>query len=624
MRDSVRDKTGALCIEMSAAGVAAWDETNPLPIKGISDYADSHKTDDMAPWRSYAAATAAAYVRELLYSMDPGLLMDMNANQPHLCNSETHFFHSVPLETVHSYTERYGLSSAIEEKLHKCHENNSILHALAIYGLGGTGKTQLALKYIESHKSDYNPILRIDAQDSETVRSSFERCAAELQLSVDITSKKESVLADSAIVQAVLKWLQNRKESDDEWLIVFDNADDVTWGLNKVLPKGRRGNVIITSQDNQSPRLFKGGCETLRVDTMEHLEARALLLRHLERDLNPAPQHVQLICDEIVERLGYLALAIDLAGAYISNDSNQEVALKQYLADYGKHRDELLRSDYFQGLSVSDKTVWTVWDTTLEKIEGKYPDVRSGLAFLAYFSQGIIEDELFRLVSLGSSVFDRKPGQRDRDCPDWLKQLIKFDGQEWDSFYYHRKLLEPLVRYSLVQRVNGEWPGVIIHGLVQWRAMEYEKNQSWRLWYLISAACYQVSEEKARPQFRRHMIKHIPSVSDFHLDDIGIDKETKLIVCNTISGVYYKEGRWKEAEELFVQVMETSLRVLGEEHPSTLTSMANLAHSYKAQNRTHKAIELMKEVIELRSKVIGANHPHIIAFINSCESWVAM
>ena len=499
-----------------------------------------------------------------------------------VASQRQHLFHSVPLETVRSYTERHGLSSAIEEKLHKCHENNSVLHALAIYGLGGTGKTQLALKYIESHKSDYNPILWIDAKDSKTVRSSFERCAAELQLSVDITSTQESALADSAIVQAVLRWLQNRKESDDEWLIVFDNADDVTWGLNKVLPKGRRGNVIITSQDNQSPRLFKGGCETLRVDTMEHLEARALLLRHLERDLDPALQHVQLICDEIVERLGYLALAIDLAGAYISNDSNQEVALKQYLADYGKHRDELLRSDYFQGLSMSDKTVWTVWDTTLEKIEGKYPEVRSGLAFLAYFSHGIIQDELFRLVSLGSSVFDREPGQRDRDCPDWLKQLIKLDGQEWDSFYY-RKLLEPLVRYSLVQRVDGEWPGVTIHGLVQWRAMEYEKDQSWSLWYLIfvTAACYQVSEEEARPQFRRHVIMHIPSVSESHLDDIGIDKETKLIVWNTISGVYYKEGRWKEAEELVVQVMETRKRVLGEEHPDTLSSMANLASTYR-------------------------------------------
>lgn len=89
LRDEVRDKTGALCIEISAAGVAAVDRVKPLVIKGISDYADSHKTNDMAQWRSYAAATTAAYVRELLYTMDPGLLPGMNYNQPHLSNSET-------------------------------------------------------------------------------------------------------------------------------------------------------------------------------------------------------------------------------------------------------------------------------------------------------------------------------------------------------------------------------------------------------------------------------------------------------------------------------------------------------------------------------------------------------
>ena len=89
LRDSVGEKTGALCIEMSAAGVAAWEGINPLAIKGISDYADSHKTDDMAQWRSYAAATAAAYVRELLYTLDPGLLPELNYNQLHLSNSET-------------------------------------------------------------------------------------------------------------------------------------------------------------------------------------------------------------------------------------------------------------------------------------------------------------------------------------------------------------------------------------------------------------------------------------------------------------------------------------------------------------------------------------------------------
>ena len=90
------------------------------------------------------------------------------------------------------------------------------------------------------------------------------------------------------------------------------------------------------------------------------------------------------------------------------------------------------------------------------------------------------------------------------------------------------------------------------------------------------------------------------------------------------SVILKNEGRLKEAEELFVHVMEMEKEILGKEHSHTLISMANLAYIYKAQDRTDKAIELIKKVIELRSKVIGANHPHTIVAINACESWVAM
>ncbi|KAI9775707.1 MAG: hypothetical protein M1816_005776, partial [Peltula sp. TS41687] len=544
---------------------------------------------------------------------------------PFISQRRDHLY-SVPLEAVHSYIERHRLSQAIEEKLHTFHENSSVPHALAIYGLGGTGKTQLALKYIEDHKDDYNPILWIDAKDRETVRSSFERCVGELQLSVDRASTQGPGLTDSAAVQAVLRWLRARKESDDQWLVVVDNADDVTWGINQIVPKGGRGNIIITSQDDQSPRLLNGRCEKLRVDTMEPLEARALLLQHLEWDADSAPQHVQRVCDTIVERLGYLALAIDLAGASIGNDSNQEAALKQYLADYGKHQDELLRSGSLRGLSEYKKTVWTVWDTTLEKIEREHSELRPDLflAFLAHINHGIIQEELFRLASLGSPVVNHALDQEDQGLPDWLKQLIKLDEQEWDSFYY-RKALEPLTRYGLLQRVDGEWPGVTMHSLVQWRAMKYEENQPWRLWYLIFilAASRQISEEDARPQFRRYMVTHIPDtmrVSRSYLDHIQLDDKKKAFVWDTISRVYYTEGRWKEAEELEVQVMETRARVLGQEHPHTLISMGNLALTYMNQGRWKEAEELNVQVMEAGARVLGQEHPHTLTSMANLAS----
>jgi len=64
-----------------------------------------------------------------------------------------------------------------------------------------------------------------------------------------------------------------------------------------------------------------------------------------------------------------------------------------------------------------------------------------------------------------------------------------------------------------------------------------------------------------------------------------------------LASTYRNQGRWKEAEDLFVQVMETSKRVLGVEHPSTLTSMANLASTFWNQGRWKEAEDLEVQVI---------------------------
>jgi hypothetical protein len=71
-----------------------------------------------------------------------------------------------------------------------------------------------------------------------------------------------------------------------------------------------------------------------------------------------------------------------------------------------------------------------------------------------------------------------------------------------------------------------------------------------------------------------------------------------IIFCfNTIT--LYSDGRYKEAKELQVQVMETTKGVLGEEHPDTLTSMGNLASTYRNQGRWKEAEELQVQVRRL-------------------------
>jgi hypothetical protein len=70
-----------------------------------------------------------------------------------------------------------------------------------------------------------------------------------------------------------------------------------------------------------------------------------------------------------------------------------------------------------------------------------------------------------------------------------------------------------------------------------------------------------------------------------------------------------------------VQVMETRKRVLGDEHPDTLTSMNNLAFTMIGQGRKGDAIKLMTKCVRLRQKILGPEHPHARSSAAALAGW---
>ena len=89
----------------------------------------------------------------------------------------------------------------------------------------------------------------------------------------------------------------------------------------------------------------------------------------------------------------------------------------------------------------------------------------------------------------------------------------------------------------------------------------------------------------------------------------GADHPDTLTSINNLGLTYTNQGRWEEAEELFVQVMETRKSKLGAHHPDTLTSMNNLAFTWKDQGRHTDALALMEDCAQARQRVLGAAHP---------------
>lgn len=126
---------------------------------------------------------------------------------------------------------------------------------------------------------------------------------------------------------------------------------------------------------------------------------------------------------------------------------------------------------------------------------------------------------MFRLASLGMFDVNNQLGEENFAG---LQTFITAIKGEWDDFNY-RQSINVLVRYSLVQRVYGQWPGTTMHSLVQWRAIHRDPDQQWQCWYtkFVLAACCQIMEEDHIPEFRRHLVLHLPDITKMDVECIS-------------------------------------------------------------------------------------------------------
>ncbi|KAK0701310.1 hypothetical protein B0H67DRAFT_500785, partial [Lasiosphaeris hirsuta] len=86
---------------------------------------------------------------------------------------------------------------------------------------------------------------------------------------------------------------------------------------------------------------------------------------------------------------------------------------------------------------------------------------------------------------------------------------------------------------------------------------------------------------------------------------------------------YWSQGRWKEAEGLETTEYDICSRVLGEKHPNTLTSMANLASTWKSLCRLKEALHLIRRCVEFQQQILDPDHPYTVSTFSRLRQWEA-
>ena len=161
-------------------------------------------------------------------------------------------------------------------------------------------------------------------------------------------------------VQSVLQWISSLQE---EWLIVFDNADaPPPEVVAKFIPSGNRGNILITSRNKMMGRIVSLE-NRIEIKEMEDADAITLFLK--ASSLDPLPEHLEAV-KKIVTELHGIPLAIDHAGAYIDAG---KCDVDQYLRQLSMHRQALMSDATFTGASNYNQTVYGTWDLSFKEIE---------------------------------------------------------------------------------------------------------------------------------------------------------------------------------------------------------------------------------------------------------------
>ncbi|KAA8895944.1 hypothetical protein FN846DRAFT_301079 [Sphaerosporella brunnea] len=547
-----------------------------------------------------------------------------------LTGSHVHFI--VPYSRNERFIAGDQNLGRIKEKL--AAQKSSHHRRLAIYGLGGVGKTQDVLEYVYTFKDSPVSVFWVHAGSTARFEQDYRKLARAVELPGWDDAKKD-------IRPIVKEWLESPKSGN--WILVLDNADNAanffstdestaSDGLASFVPQGAKGTVVVTTRTREVADQL-AGMNILSKDVMETDQAEQLFIQHYPATTDHERESILLL----LRVLHNLPLAIIHVAAYLRR--NPTFSPSKYINLFNSTRDSQMHflskpfSDLRRGATA--ETVLATFSITFRQIQEQSPLSGSLLKLIACIDRQSIPHEL-----LADSGFE---GANDEfTLNEAISKLLNFsllttvqNGSAYEihslvhvsiaAFLTQRQEMDAVQRWTaeLFARLlpNGE-----VHNWPFWRvyfphasalASKITKDADtlhtaaiYNLMsgYLLAIGRYREAEGLARKstKVRTHLL--------------GQEHPDTLISMDNLAMTYMGQRRWREAEELQVKVIQTRKRVLGQEHPATLTSMNDLASTYLSQGRLREAEELQVKVIQTRKRVLGQEHPDTLTSMNDLAS----
>jgi tetratricopeptide (TPR) repeat protein len=498
-----------------------------------------------------------------------------------------------------AFTGREVLLAALRQQLTS--GTRSLVQAL--YGMGGVGKTQLAIEYAHLFAGDYRLVWWIDAERPELIAEQLATLAV-----------AASWVDDDTPVAAAVTTVRARLRSMPGWLLVFDNAEaaDQVAGW---LPDGS-GHVVITSRSGE----FQDLAAPVEVDVFVRAESVALLRRHL-------PALGGAGAGRLAQALGDLPLALAQAAGLMSQT---RMPVDDYLAELSQHGHaaellsrrkplgypvplaaaiglsvDRLRAEDLAAVALlhlcarlAPEPIRLAWFTTapadalggpLAMVAGSRLAFRETLGRVARFGLARVTEDTIQLHRLTQAVLRdgrNAEQQQDRHRAERLIRAAQPDGNgsdpaswpAWGALLPHLLTLDPATagRQLRTTACNA-------------------------LWYLLMRGEYRTALPLAQTWRQGWLIDSAPD--DFHL----------LRIASQLATAHRFLGQHQQARQLDEDTLARFRRVFGDDHPKTLGSASNLGNSLRELGEYEQARRLDENTLARRRRLLGEDHPETLA-----------
>jgi len=508
------------------------------------------------------------------------------------------------------FTGREALLDAVRTTLAGRSDPGSHL-PLVLRGLGGVGKTQLALEYAHRFRADYDVVWWISATEPALVSQQLAELGPGLGLPYD---------ADIAGVSAAVREALRRGLPYQRWLLVLDNADDPE-RLAPLLPSGGTGHILVTSRNrNWDLRAY-----TLEVDVFTRRESVRLLCAG-RPGLSPAD------ADRIACELGDLPLALGHAAAWLQHTG---LGADVYLSLLDSQIAEMAVRD---PVTAEPRPVAAAWLLSWNRIAAEMPAAGELLRLLAFLGPEpvpiwLVASDRMRRLLLPLDPRLREPGMEGR----LLGEISKYAGVRLDpaegTLTMHR-LVQAVLReqatpadrqalraaaHSVLAAANpGDpdaprtWPdySALLPHLGPTRAARSEDPEV-RQWiadsvrYLWRRGDHQAVQQTAETVLAVWTPRH------------GPDDRLVLRVRGQLANVLRAQGDLAGARAMDEDVHRRSVRTLGRDHLDTLVAAGSLGADLRAGGRYVRAREVDRDAFETSRQVFGEQHARTLMLANN-------